>query len=321
MALPKTGPISLSMVNVELGRPANAAISLNDPAVRRLAGRPSGSISFADLRGKANELVHIISSNKANYNLWIALGSKLPAAKVIRVNINPGVVVYATSTGTPAFNVGNAFKGKTIILVNNGTIRGKDGAGGGGGNNAGGNGGNGGAGGTALYTRIFGGSSFQLYNRGVIEGGGGGGGGGGGARAKFTERWSKPIGHGDTDFVNEYYDLRSAGGRGGNAPSGGGAGGAAQQGVSYPYYPPTTYAQGGRGGNGGGRGARGANGANAAAVVPSANISRLSDSSLLTLNIKLAGRGGAGGRGGYAVDGHSKLSWKSTGTLRGSRVH
>lgn len=53
MALPATGTITAAMVNVELGRAATAPFSLNDSAVRTLAGKPSGAISFADLRGKS----------------------------------------------------------------------------------------------------------------------------------------------------------------------------------------------------------------------------------------------------------------------------
>lgn len=52
MALP-TGTIDMASVNVELQKPYNAYITLNDPLVRQLAGRPSGTISMADLRGKS----------------------------------------------------------------------------------------------------------------------------------------------------------------------------------------------------------------------------------------------------------------------------
>jgi hypothetical protein len=53
MALPSTGSLSMSQVNVELSRAANATISLGESAVRALAGVPSGTISFQDLRGKS----------------------------------------------------------------------------------------------------------------------------------------------------------------------------------------------------------------------------------------------------------------------------
>lgn len=51
--LPTTGRITLADVNRELGRPANAPINLNDPAVRALAGIPAGKITMVSLRGKS----------------------------------------------------------------------------------------------------------------------------------------------------------------------------------------------------------------------------------------------------------------------------
>lgn len=50
--LPTTGRITLADVNRELGRPVNAPITLNDPAVRALAGVPDGKITLGNLRGK-----------------------------------------------------------------------------------------------------------------------------------------------------------------------------------------------------------------------------------------------------------------------------
>ena len=48
-----TGTISLSQVNTELGYSASATISLNDAAVRALAGVSSGTISMSNLQGKS----------------------------------------------------------------------------------------------------------------------------------------------------------------------------------------------------------------------------------------------------------------------------
>ena len=49
-----TGTISMSQVNTELGRSSTANISLNETAVRTLAGVASGTISMDNLRGKSN---------------------------------------------------------------------------------------------------------------------------------------------------------------------------------------------------------------------------------------------------------------------------
>lgn len=53
MALPGSGQISMSGVNVELTLSATAQITLNDTAVRTMAGVPSGQISLDSLHGKA----------------------------------------------------------------------------------------------------------------------------------------------------------------------------------------------------------------------------------------------------------------------------
>jgi len=63
MSLNSTGAISLGgsttgqSIAVELGQSATAAISLNDSAVRALAGSATGAISMNDLRGKSSATV------------------------------------------------------------------------------------------------------------------------------------------------------------------------------------------------------------------------------------------------------------------------
>jgi len=53
MTLP-VGQISMNQVNVELGNSGTAQISLNQAAVRTLAGVPTGQIAMSNLQGKSN---------------------------------------------------------------------------------------------------------------------------------------------------------------------------------------------------------------------------------------------------------------------------
>lgn len=53
MALPTSGNITMAMVKTELGLSSSTTLSLTDSRVRSLAGKPSGSISLSDLRGKS----------------------------------------------------------------------------------------------------------------------------------------------------------------------------------------------------------------------------------------------------------------------------
>lgn len=102
MTLPSSGPISLAQVNTELGKSSTAPISLNDAAVRSLAGKPSGPISMADLRGKSassREPPTGTNYNYANFN-WVVYLSDW----WIEIYWN-GVLVYdAASSDAPTLS-------------------------------------------------------------------------------------------------------------------------------------------------------------------------------------------------------------------------
>jgi hypothetical protein len=130
MPLPTTGPLSLSAVNTELGRPATATISLGETAVRALAGVPTGPIGKASLRGKSAQFSHTITAHQLHLNLRsYLLGQGWDGASAARVIIASGVYIWSDNTSTPALDMGGAFPGG-LTLINNGFIMGKGGDGG-----------------------------------------------------------------------------------------------------------------------------------------------------------------------------------------------
>lgn len=188
-----TGTISLNDVNIELGRSGTTNISLNETAVRTLAGVASGTISMNDLRGKSNRvtLSYTFSSSTANASLNVsAIGGYIAGKSDITVTINSGVYLYATSTGNAGLTLTGGTSGDTLTIVNNGFIMGQGGTGGG---YPAGAFVNGQPGGTALSlgfattinntngsAYIGGGGGGGSYGNGNVLGGGGAGGGVGG---------------------------------------------------------------------------------------------------------------------------------------------
>jgi hypothetical protein len=110
----------MSQVNTELGRSSTATISLNEAAVRALAGVASGTISMNDLRGKSavaftpdggatagtavylasdvsyeQALVTITCNQTAVWN-WTRSGSGTPAATASIVNGGSGTNMVFT---------------------------------------------------------------------------------------------------------------------------------------------------------------------------------------------------------------------------------
>jgi len=301
MALPTTGTISLSQVNVELGLSATAQISLNDAAVRTLFDKASGTISMQDGRGKANEFAFTIASNQTNANLrTLAVNAGWNQTSKVIATVDSGIYISSNSTGTPALTINGSFPGN-VELINNGLIIGMGGNGGRGANAGESSGFPGSGGGLALSAAV----AVSVLNSGTIGGGGGGGGGGGQLQGDFN--WAGGGG---------------GGGRSSNAANS--SGGAAGTGTfsqrsrdSSPGQPGTVSAPGngglgaaspnpsffaGAGGNGGQWGASGASGA--AAVKPG--------------SYPFGGPGGGGGGGGAAVSGNSNITWLATGTRLGA---
>jgi hypothetical protein len=313
MSLPSTGTISLSQVNVELGRSATAQISMNETAVRTLAGVASGAIGMSNLRGKANAFAFTISSNQTNANLrTLAVNAGWNQSTAVQATIASGVIVSANATGSYALTINGSFPGG-VTLVNNGTIAGRGGNGGQGGSmiaNAPGvtAGLAGSAGGPALLASV----PVSINNAGTIAGGGGGGGGGpsslstkgfdsgsggggGGGRSGST---NSAGGAGGTSNVGATWNA-SAGGAGTSSAAGTGGQGRTTKGTTSntPYSESTFYG----GGNGG---AWGASGSTKAALPTIASVNNSAP--------------GAGGGAGAAIAGNSNITWVATGTRLGA---
>lgn len=332
MTLP-VGQISLSEVNTELDiSPASTLITMNDAAVRTLAGAGgSGTIiSMSNLQGKSNRvsIPLTISANSYNYNVYNSRGPTYDAGKSdITVTINPGIVVGSTSTGTYAFSVPSQFNpADTITIVNQGTIVGCGGAAGTGGSvekqptypqSSANSGSPGSGGGAALLVQ----RTTTITNNGTIAGGGGGGGGGGGAFSIGGESFDIGAvstgggGGGGSGFnggggaasgpaspnspFQQIQVVRGNPGSSGTVPAGGGGGSGVF--VSAGQYGTAT---GGSGGSGGGQGSSGATGgAGSTGFSPFAQ--------------RKTGSGGGGGAAGAYIAGLPFVTWPNTGTRLG----
>lgn len=163
MALPGSGPLSFSQINVELSRSSSALISLSDPAVRNLAERVTDSISLTHLLGKSSIIARTIAASANNLSLQDLFSAEEWAASTPKqVTIQTGVVIGSVVTGVAALVSGSSMGG-TLHLINNGSILGKGGVP------------NSGAGGHALEVAV----ALMVTNNGEIKGGGGAGGLGG----------------------------------------------------------------------------------------------------------------------------------------------
>jgi hypothetical protein len=300
MPTPSSGTISIQQINAEFGR-GNNLNAYRGTTWFTPAGASgtfsSGAISMNEFYNKqpnSPTFSFTISSNQTNANLrTLAVNAGWNQSSAVNATISGGVIVYSTSTGTPALTINGSFPGG-VTLVNNGTIQGMGGAGGTGRSYSSGAGGSAGAaGGLALSVSV----AVSINNVNRIAGGGGGGGGGGSS--------SVPYGKGQID---------TASGGGGGGGLGGGAGGLGGPISGFPYaggngtagtlttngsggiggLNQNTSGRAGSGGNGGSYGSTGSAGANSTGTV-----------------------GLGGGAAGGAVTGNGNISWIAFGTRNG----
>ena len=228
-----------------------------------------------------------IAGDQTDLNLrTYAVASGWAGASQLRVTVNGGVYIKASSTGAVAMTVSGSFPAG-LLLTNNGTILGYGGAGG--------NGGNGdpptkpGSAGSAGGTGLSVSSAIKITNNGTVAGGGGGGGGGAGLNAGD---WYGGGGGGGGASYGSYGAAGQGSGPGTGKASPGTTGGLTTGGSGGGIAP------GGAGGAGGAGGNLGANG------TAGSNTSQAS--------------GGSGGGAGYYVVGSSNVTWLVTGTRLGN---
>lgn len=288
MPIQSSGAVSISDINVELGRAANTTASLGDSDIRGLLERGSGNVGLGHAYGKANVFDYIMSSTANNVNARsVAVAAGWNETSALTFTINSGVEAKSTSPTTPAFTVSGSFP-NGITVTNNGYITGRGGKGARGGTSTA----NSQAGGTALSCS----SAVTFYNNGQIRGGGGGGGCGAG-RTLNGNSWPGGAGGGGAGYGTaggiggsaRGYNGSSAGGGSNGSRTGGGGGGVGGQSAGS--------LRGGNGGSGGGNGSSGSNGSNGNGG-------------------SSTGKRNASG-GGNAVTGNSNISWSSTGTRVG----
>jgi hypothetical protein len=278
-----SGQISLNDVNVELGIPGTTVITMNDAAVRTLAGvGGSGTvITMQNLQGKSNRVTAsaTISANTSNYTLNTAKAPGYSSGKTdMTLTISPSIYVSSSSTGSYALQVDTSWNAAdTVTIVNNGIIIGRGGNGGGGGWNS-----TGGFAGSPAGPALLVQRALTMNNLNRISGGGGGGGGGSYNAfyiGKTLAQYSGGSGGGGIGVASGGTNPSSAAGTPGTLTSAG-PGGA-----------------GGPAGPGGAGGTYGTSGANGGASAYS---------------------GGTGGGAGACIVGNSNITYTNTGTRNGS---
>ena len=112
--------ISLNQVNVELGRSGTTTISLNETAVRTLAGVASGAISMNDLRGKSNVTFTPDGGTTGGTAVYLSSDVAYETAQVT-ITCNQSAVWNWTriGSGTPAAtaSIANGASGTNMVFT------------------------------------------------------------------------------------------------------------------------------------------------------------------------------------------------------------
>ena len=222
MALPSSGPLSLSQIQTEFGGSnpismseyyrGGAYVTTNNTNVPT-----SGTIKISDFYNAARQFSFTISSNYSSpqnlRSLALAAGWN-GSDPVLATNT---AIISSDTTGTAALTINGSFPGG-VILINNGTVVGMGGAGGAGGGQSSGAV-SGSAGGTALSVSV----AVSINNTSGTFAGGGGGGGRTGLTNSAAGAGGSAREPGGAGSAGTY---SAAGGGGGRARSQGGDGGA-----------------------------------------------------------------------------------------------
>lgn len=165
MALPSSGPISLSQIRDEFGQSnpvsmsqyyRNGGVVPNAPQNSNIP--TSGSISMDDFYGATNSVTATVSSSTTNLDVSSLFGSNWTTGIPKILVINSGVVIGSTGGSAQALNIPSNMGG-SLTIINNGSIQGQGGAA------------NGGNGGPAIRAS----ARVSIDNNGTIYAGGGGG--------------------------------------------------------------------------------------------------------------------------------------------------
>lgn len=356
MALNSSGQISMGgsttgeSINLELGYGATATISLNDTAIRNLAGIASGAIDMNTFHGKSSAIISnvIISGHTTNYTLNPSVCPGYSAGKTtVNLTVNSGIWLYSTSTSTPALTVSGFTSGDVVNIINNGYIAGMGGNGGNDSNKAGTPGGNsislsypvkitnnsyigGGGGGGGGKTYATGGGGAGGGAGGAAAGGGAGGAinsaGSNGTAGSYTSNTGGGGGRIFPGTGGASKVLTAVGYQGGNGGGSGGGGAAVIQVIGPQHSPcggaPSFLSTGG--GGGGGWGASGGSGTYAGICgTPYTTTGAQGGSNgSIGANATIGGTSGSvmtGSAGGKAIalNGYS-VTWLTTGTVYGA---